>query len=86
MLLFQRLQNSKTTKFVKGKKYATKSIIEYCLKIIVWANISKKLYSTIFFPFTYGHLLAPKRQGKDNKWAPIGPSLHLLFSERAALK
>ena len=34
----------------------------------------------IFFPFTYGHLLVAKGQGKD-KWAPIGPSLHLVFSE-----
>lgn len=27
MLLFQRLQNSKTTKFVKGKKYATNLLL-----------------------------------------------------------
>ena len=28
MLLFQRLQNSKTTKFVKGKKYATNLLLK----------------------------------------------------------
>ena len=39
-------------------------------------TFKKKLY-----PFTYGHLLVAKGQGKDNKWTPIGPSLHLLFSE-----
>ena len=44
-------------------------------------TFEKKLYSTIFFPFTHGHLLVAKGQGKDNKWTPIGPSLHLLFSE-----
>lgn len=43
-------------------------------------TFEKKLYSTIFFPFTHGHLLVAKGQGKDNKWTPIGPSLHL-FSE-----
>lgn len=42
-------------------------------------TFEKKLYPTIFFPFTYGHLLVAKVQGKDN--TPIGPSLHLLFSE-----
>ena len=45
-------------------------------------TFEKKLYSTIFFPFTYaGHLLVAKGQGKDNRWTPIGPSLHLVFSE-----